>query len=118
MHRFRLAVATRCFELPLRASLQAAANCGAEGVEFDLRQELPAGELNETGRRDLLHLLDDLGLRVAGTTFTLRRALTDEHELDRRIAALKQAMTWSFELQSHVLSFRIGRLPTETESSL
>ncbi len=113
MHRFRLAVATRCLELPLRASLQAAARCGAEGVQFDLRQELQPGELTASGRRDLLHYLDELGLTVAGTTFTLRRTLADEHELDRRIAALKQAMTWSFELKSRVLSFRIGKLPAD-----
>lgn len=115
MHRFQLAVATRCLELPLRNSLQVAADCGAEGVQFDLRQELPAGELNDSGRRDLLHFLEELGLKVAGTTFTLRRALTDEHELDRRVAALKQAMTWSFGLHSRVLSFRIGKLPTEPD---
>ena len=115
MHRFRLAAATRCFQLPLRQALRVAADCGAEGVQFDLREELQPAELNETGRRDFQHLLDELGLRVAGTTFTLRRALTDEHELDRRIAALKQAMTWSFELRSPVLTFRMGRLPTDKD---
>jgi sugar phosphate isomerase/epimerase len=115
MHRFRLAVATRCFELPLRQSLKLAADSGAEGVQLDLRQELNPAELNETGRRDLRHLLDELGLRVSGTTFTLRRALGDEHELDRRIAAVKQALSWSFELQSHVMTCRIGRLPAEPD---
>lgn len=112
MHRFRLAVATRCLEMPLRASLQAAVNCGAEGVQFDVRDELRPAELTESGRRDLRHFLDELGLQVAGATFPLRRALTDEHELDRRIAALKQAMRWAFDLQARVLTFRLGRLPT------
>jgi sugar phosphate isomerase/epimerase len=116
MHAFRLAVATRCFDAPLRPSLRLAADCGAEGVQFDLRQELQPAELDQTGRRDLQHLLDELGLRVAGTTFALRRALTDEHELDRRIAAIKQAMSWSYALKSTVLTFRLGRLPKESDS--
>lgn len=116
MHRFQLAVATRCFDRPFRESLQLAADSGAKGVQFDLRQELNPEELNQSGRRDLLHALDELGLCVAGTTFTLRRALTDPHELDRRVAAIKQAMTRSFELKSRVLTFRMGRLPTDAES--
>lgn len=113
MHRFRLAVATRCFDLPLRQALLQAANCGAEGVQFDLRTELNPTELHESGRRDLRHLLDEQGLRVAGTTFSLRRKLADEHELDRRIAAIKQAMSWSYDLAAPVLTFRIGHLPTD-----
>jgi sugar phosphate isomerase/epimerase len=116
MHRFRLAVATRCFELPLRSSLDAAAATGAEGVQFDLRNELNVTELRATGRRDLRRVLDELGLQVAAATFTLRRPLADEHELDRRIAALKQAMTWSYELQARVLTFRLGQLPPEQEA--
>jgi len=113
MHRFRLAVATRCFDLPLRPALDQAAACGAEGVQFDLRQELDPTQLHQSGRRDLQHLLDELGLRVSGTTFTLRRKLADEHELDRRIAAIKLAMTWSYDLRAPVMTFRIGHLPTD-----
>jgi sugar phosphate isomerase/epimerase len=115
MPPFRLALATRCLELPLRESLRDAADAGAAGVQLDLRQELPAGALQESGRRDLRNLLDELGLQVSGTTFTLRRALTDEHELDRRIAALKQAMTWSYELHASVLTVRLGQLPTDSQ---
>lgn len=115
MPRFRFAVATRCFDLPLRASLSAAADSGAAGVQFDLRDELRPDELTASGRRDLLHLLDELGLRVASTTFTLRRPLADEYELDRRVAALKQAMTWSFTLHASVLTFRLGKLPSEPD---
>lgn len=116
MHRFRLAVATRCFELPLRASLLQAAECGAEGIQLDLRQELNPQEWNETARRDLQHLLDELGLRIAGTTFHLKRTLCDAEGLDRRMQALKQAMTWSYALQSRVLTFRLGPLPAESET--
>lgn len=115
MHRFRLAIATRCLELPLRQSLKVAADLGAEGVQFDLRQELRLDEFQESARRDLLHLLEELGLRIATTTFTLRRSLADEHELDRRIAALKQAMSWSFTLKSRALSFRMGSFPSELD---
>lgn len=113
MHRFRLAVATRCFERPFRESLRLAAETGAQGVQFDLRDELSPEELTQSARRDLQHLLDELGLRVAGTTFSLRRALIDPHELDRRIAAIKQAMSSAFELKSQVLTLRTGRLPTD-----
>lgn len=94
-----------------------AAEIGAEGVQFDLRNELNADELTASVRRDLQHLLDELDLRVAGTTFTLRRALIDPHELDRRIAAIKQAMTRSFELKSRVMTVRLGRLPIDPQDA-
>lgn len=115
MHRFRLAVATRCFDRPLRESLRLAADTGAEGVQFDLRDELAADQLTPSARRDLQHLLDELDLRVAGTTFSLRRGLFDPQELDRRVAAIKQAMSHSYELKSRVLTVRTGRLPTDPD---
>jgi hypothetical protein len=45
----RIAIATRCLGLPLTESLRAAAKIGARAVQFDGCDELPPGELTDTG---------------------------------------------------------------------
>lgn len=116
MHNLRIALATRCLNLPLRQSLRAAGEYGAAGVQFDVRDELRAVELTETGRRQLLHGLDEIGLKVASVTFPTRRGFTDETELEARIAATRSAMEFAWQLRATVLTLRLGRIPTEKES--
>jgi sugar phosphate isomerase/epimerase len=117
MHPLRLAVATRCLKPPLRSSLRAAAGCGVKGIQFDLRDELRATELGETGRRQLLHQIGELGLRVASTTFPTRRGFADQEHLDARVAATRAAMEFSWQLRSSVLVLRLGKIPAEKDSN-
>ena len=65
----KVAVQTKGLAQPLRKALHTAARLEAEGVQLDLRRELPAAELSGTGLRELRKLLDDLNLRVASTAF-------------------------------------------------
>lgn len=116
MHNLRIALATRCLQLPLRPSLRAAAEYGAAGVQFDVRDELRGVELTDTGRRQLLHSLGEHGMAVASATFPTRRGFTDETELEARIAATRVAMQFTWQLRGTVLTLRLGRIPTEKES--
>jgi len=116
MPPLRIAVATRCLNLPLRESLRAAANLGTKGVQFDVREELKPGELAETGRRQLLHAIDELGLSIASLAFPMRRSFYDEEQLDGRVAAAKRALDHAWQLRARVLTVRIGKVPTDKES--
>ncbi|HTN00328.1 sugar phosphate isomerase/epimerase family protein [Planctellipticum variicoloris] len=116
MHPFRLSVATRCLQQPLRQSFQTVAGMGAQGIVLDVRQEVDASLLTETARRDLLHFVRELGLSVAGAVIPTRQPLNVEHELDRRILAIKGAMTAAWQLQARVLCFRAGTIPAEEDS--
>lgn len=109
----KLALATEVFGLPLRESVLAAAEGGAQGVRFNARDELRPGDLTDTGRRQFLHLLGERDLAVAGLTFPTRRSLYDEEQLDARLAALKSAIEFARQLKSSILTFRIGRLPAD-----
>ena len=84
-----IALATTCLNLSLRESLRAAASLAAGAVQFDARDEIRAGELTETGRRQLLHALDELGLKISSLSFPTRRAFYDEEQLDARVSAVK-----------------------------
>jgi len=116
MHHLRVALATRNLKLPLPQALVAAARAGAQGVQFDLREEVRAGELTETGCRQLLHQIDEIGLRVASTIFPTRKSLFDEEQLDARVAAIRAAMKFAWQLKCRIRVIRAGRIPTDRES--
>lgn len=111
-----LALASRCLNLPLREAVKRAAEFGAGGVQFDAREELKPGDLTETGRRQFLHGLDELGLKVASLMFPTRRTFYDEELLDARVAGAKAAMDFAWELRAKVLTARVGRIPAEKDS--
>ncbi len=115
MQRFRTAVATARFSPDLRDVVKLAAQAGATGLQFDARQQLKPANLSETGRRQLLHALSERELVVASLTFPLRRTLHDEEHLDTRVAAIKQAMQFAWDLKARVLTCRIGSIPETNE---
>lgn len=116
MHQFRLAVATRCFNQPLAASLKSAAGLAVQGVQFDLRHEILADQLGPTGRRDLLHQISEYGLTISGATFPLNHPLYEADKIDVRIAAIREAMKFAYSMKATTLCFRIGRIPEDPES--
>ncbi|MFN0053374.1 MAG: sugar phosphate isomerase/epimerase family protein [Planctomycetales bacterium] len=116
MHHLRLSLATRCFQQPLRQAIQTAAACGAKGLQFDVRDELRAVDLTDTGRRQFLHHLDEIGLRMASLLLPTRRGYTDEEHLDARVSATRQAMQFARQLRSNVLIARLGKIPADKES--
>src|SRR6185369_1275412 len=112
----RLSLATRCLNLPLKAAVRAAAEAGAQAVQFDAREELPPGSLGDTGRRQFLHELGERGLHIASFTFPSRHTFYDEDRLDARVAAVKAAMEFAYQLKSNVLTARVGRIPADATS--
>lgn len=116
MHLFRLAVATRCFRQPLLDSLKSAASLGVEGVQFDVRNEVVATELTDTGRRQLLHRVSELDLTVSGASFPLTRPFTEEHEIDRRVNELRNALTFAYSLKAKTLCCKVGRIPADQQA--
>ncbi len=117
MFPLRMAVATRALNEPLKRAVQIAAEMGGQGVQFDLRNEVRPGELSETGRRQLLHYLDELNLTVASAMFPTRRTFYDQEELEARIAGTRQAMDFAYQLKTKVLTLRVGRIPEDAQSA-
>ncbi len=116
MHNLKIAAAAHCFGRPLKELIQSAAEIGVRGLQFDARNELKPSELSETGRRQLLHSMNELDLSVASLTFPIRRSFYDQEQLDGRIAATKAAMEFAFQMKSRVVTARIGKIPAEPDS--
>lgn len=113
MHPLKIGISLASFRQPLRGALQTAARLGAHAVEIDARGQLRPAEMTGTALRQLRRLLDDLNLRVCAVSFMTRRGYNDLDELDRRIAATKDAMRMAYELGASVVVNRIGRVPDE-----
>jgi sugar phosphate isomerase/epimerase len=111
MSTVKIGIQTRSLRQPLRQALRTAARLGADGVEIDVRRELPASELSQTGLRELHKLLGDLNLRVSAVAFPTRRGYDDLEELDRRVFATQAALRFAVDLRCDVVINRVGRVP-------
>jgi sugar phosphate isomerase/epimerase len=100
--------------LPLRKAVLAARRLGAKAVEIDARGELRPQDLSETGLRELRKILSEADLRVAAVTFRTRRGYDTPDELDRRVAATKQALTFAYQLRAPIVVNHVGRVPAES----
>ena len=116
MHQFQFAIATRCFIQPLAASMTSAAELNVHGLQFDVRHELRANELTETGRRDFLHQMKERGLQVSGAFFPLNFPLYEPEKIDLRISAICSAMRFAYSIRATTLCLRIGQIPEDAAS--
>jgi sugar phosphate isomerase/epimerase len=111
----KIGIQTRSLRQPLRQALQTASRLGADGVEIDARNELPPGELSQTGIRQFRKLLADLRLGVSAVSFITRRGYDNPEELDRRILATQSAMKFAQTLGAGVVINRAGHVPDEDD---
>lgn len=110
----KIAIALTSLKLPFKQALQTAARLGATGVEIDARNLLKPSEISETGRRQLKKTMTDLNLRVAALRFPTRRGYDVLQDLDRRLEATKEAMSFAFSLGASVVINSIGFIPKDT----
>ena len=113
----RIAVQTECLAQPLRQALHTVGPLGADGVQINLRTELPAAELSDTALRQLRKLLDDLNLRVGSTAFPTRRGYANPHDLDRRLEATLHAMRATSRMGGHAMVVALGPLPEDGDDA-
>lgn len=109
----KIGIQTRSLRQPLRRALQTAAQLGADGVEIDVRSELPPSELSQTGVRQFRKLLADLNLAVSAVSFITRRGYDQHDELERRVLATQTAMKFAHTLGANVVINRVGRVPED-----
>lgn len=115
MTNVKIGIQTLGLRQSLKQALQTAAKLGADGVELDLRTELPPASMSQTGLRQFRLLLDDLRLRVSAASFPTRRGFDDSNDLDRRISATLTALRCAAQLQADVLIIRVGRIPEDDD---
>jgi len=99
----------------LKQAIKRAAELGAEAVEIDARGEVRPRELSQTGVRHLRKMLEDYNLRVCAIGFQTRHGYNVYENLDRRVAATKEAMELAYKLGCDVVVNHVGQLPSSQE---
>ena len=117
MPRFRIAVATAPFRLPLKEAISTAGLIGAQGIQFDLAREVTASEFGTTALKQLVHYVEERNLKIATATYSLARPLYDFEAIDVRVHALTEAMELASRMNLRQLTIRVGRIPDEATSA-
>ena len=99
----KIGLPTRRLSKTFRRALTIAAQLEADGVELDLRTEVPLADLSQTGIRQLRKLLEDANLRVAAVRYPTRRGYDSSAEIERRLQGTCQAMQVAAKLGARVL---------------
>jgi sugar phosphate isomerase/epimerase len=115
MAELKLAIRLDCLGLPLRKSLDVAAEMGVRSVELNGRGEVHPESITDTGLRHLKKLLDERNLNVAALRFQTRRGFDSPQNLERRVEATKAAMQLAYRLGTQTVINGIGFIPEEHE---
>lgn len=111
----RIGISLPSLRQPPKRALETAARLGARAVELDARQTFRPREMSQTAIRQLRKWLDDLGLNISAISFLTRHGYDELNNLDRRVAATKEAMTFAYALGTSVVVNHVGRVPEERE---
>ncbi len=117
MVSLRLAVASHCLSQPVRKAVHAAVKIGAKGIQFDTRNELRPDELSDSGRRQLLHELEQEGVSISSLQLPTRRSFYDSEQLEDRVQAVKRVLDFAIQLRVPYVTTRVGAIPQDAESA-
>jgi sugar phosphate isomerase/epimerase len=113
MGRLKIGLRLECLRISLRQALRKAAELGVEGVQVNATGDLTPAALSATGRRDFLHQLSALGLKLTALGFPARHGFSTEEGLDARIVAAQKVLALSYDLRAPIVTGSIGRVPED-----
>lgn len=116
MAQIRIGIHLTSLGQPFKTGLVTAARLGADAVEIDARHDVRPAELGRTGTRQLKKYLDDYRLCVSAVEFRTRRGYQVQEDLDRRIDATKQAMSFAYSVGATAVVNSIGKIPSDETS--
>ncbi len=111
MSHLKLGLRLESLGLPLRRALQEAERLGVGGVQVDAVGDLSPRNLQQTGRRELRHLLRSHNLELTALGCPLRRGLDTAEDQQPRIEHVRKAMALSYDLGARVAIVQAGRVP-------
>ena len=120
----KIGAMTVSFRKPFRESLETCAKLGVDGVQIwatDItyyNPDRPVGELDpdtltESGRKDLLAMLERLGLEISALCGDLGRGFVKPDHLEEDVAKTKRMMDMARSLGVSVLTSHIGTVPED-----
>lgn len=115
MNRIKLGVRLESLELPFRKALQAAAQLGVSGVQFDPLGDLAPKVLSDTGRREIRYLLRTYNLTLTALGCPLRRGLDTTEQQQARLEHVQDVMNLARELGAGCVVVQAGEIPEKED---
>jgi L-ribulose-5-phosphate 3-epimerase len=115
MNRLKIGICLQPLGLPLRRGLAEAVRTGASGVQVDAAGDLSPGNLSQTGRRELRHLLSSHDMELTAVRCPLRHGLDVAENQQPRIEHVKNVMSLATDLGPRLVVIDAGRVPNADE---
>ncbi|RKY74226.1 MAG: sugar phosphate isomerase/epimerase [Candidatus Latescibacterota bacterium] len=114
----KIGVITSSFRLETRRALETAREIGADGVQLPaVGGDLDPQSLTRTGRQNLLHVLDSLGLEISALCGDLGGGgFVDPADIEWRIERTKQILDLSIDLKTPIVTTHIGVIPQDRDN--
>lgn len=101
----------------IRGEIRRAAEAGAKGLVLEATGELAPGQLSETGRRELRHLIRSADLRLVALALPTRRPFNTLDQLEDRLARAGRAFDLARDLATDLVLIRAGAVPPDDEAN-
>jgi len=113
----KIGVIPDCFRLPIREGIKKAAELKIEGIQpYATRGELDPKNLTRTGRQDLRHFVESLGLKFSALVGDFGHGFTDPAKLDFVVSRTKEVVDLAVDLGTNVVTTHIGVVPADTQA--
>jgi sugar phosphate isomerase/epimerase len=115
MANFPIGIISDCFRLPLRQGIAKAAELGAQGVQiYAVDGEMAPENLSALQRKDLLHYIKDLGLRISALCGDLGgHGFAVAEDNARRVERSKLILDLALDMECTVVTTHIGVVPEQ-----
>ncbi|HOJ39735.1 MAG TPA: sugar phosphate isomerase/epimerase family protein [bacterium] len=112
----KIGVIPDCFRLPIREGIKKAAELKMDGIQpYATRGDLDPKNLTRTGRKDLRHFVESLGLKFSALVGDFGHGFTKPDKLDFVVSRTREVVDLAVDLGTDVVTTHIGVVPDNTD---
>ncbi|MCM8772529.1 MAG: sugar phosphate isomerase/epimerase [Candidatus Omnitrophica bacterium] len=115
MKKMKIGVIPDCFRLPIKEGIRKAAELGLDGIQpYATTGDLDPRNLSKTGREDLKHFVESLGLEISALVGDFGgHGFADPKTVEWRIERTKEVIDLAFDLGVKIVTTHIGVVPED-----
>lgn len=109
----RLGLTLNSLKLDVKEAISSASRAGLCAVDIDATRGEITPMLSYTGRRDLLHYVNSLGVEISALGGDFGRAFSDVEVIETLFEKTQELIGLAIDLKVKVITTRIGRVPED-----
>jgi sugar phosphate isomerase/epimerase len=110
----KIGVIPDCFRLPIKEGIRKASELKLDGIQpYCTRGDLAPENLSKTGRQDLRHFVEGLGLTFSALVGDFGHGFTDPKIADENVANTRKVVDLAVDLGTRVVTTHIGVVPED-----